>query len=110
MYYRNAKETVIIESIERLSQKGGINSVSRNYSNSASHWVSILMFLNFLNLHQYIRKAPSIAYQITVTSVTSAKFLKVLYITVFKVFVKHLSFWLKTNSASAKKETQIWQL
>ena len=122
-----ATETDIIESILHLNKKVGIDDVSRkilvmcesyvfyylkNYSPHVSHRKSTLMFLKLLKLHPFTRKDPFIAYQITgpyLSSVTSAKFLEILYITVFKVFVKHLIFLLKIDSRSIKTGIQSWQ-
>ena len=121
-------ETDIIESILHLDKKCCINDVSRkpwscaksmfsitvkNYSTYVSYRVSILMFLKLLKITPIHKKGSlHIAYQITgpcLSPVSSAKFLNILHVTVFKVYVKHLIYSLKINSGSIKTGLQSWQ-
>ena len=98
-----------------LNIESGINAKAtfhitlKSYSTSVLWRVSIHIFQKFLNLHPFIGKSLFTTYQNTgqcLCSATSAKFLKVLYKTVYKVLVKHQIFFSKNKFGFRKTELQ----
>ena len=110
-----AAETETVESIMHLNKEGGISHVSRNFiiicENLVSYYLKELlnfcidslvfqMFLKLLKIHRFIKKVHLTIYQNIdrfLYLITSAKFSKIFYLIVFKVFVTHPTFSQKNQ-------------
>ena len=114
MFFRDATETDFIQYFVRPNNEGSNNDISRKFLVICRNYVSLLLedLFNFCitsgvypdvfkipQITPIHRKGSFITYKFTGQSlylVTSAKFLKILYITVFEVSLKHLIFSLKS--------------